>query len=129
MSVTTNLNLQKSNNYRIVIKSNNLVNTEDMIFETTSFRIPNLNILVAKLGTITNPIRYPAQGKMEYEELNLDLLLDDELRGYIQLCTWLHSMKDPEKLLKSHKASNNLRDTILNTNQYPIDYRDIEELL
>jgi len=135
--VNVNLNLQKSNNYMVIVKSDKQLKAPDLTFYIKNFKIPDLSINSADVDVNQNIIKYPSQGRMEYEPLNLDILVDDNLNSYLQLVRWLHRIKNPEKLLRSHlsgyeagvSSNRNIKQIVEMSNQFPIDYRDIDVIV
>lgn len=135
-----NLNLQKSNNYKVILHGDKQFNSNDVLFYMNEFKIPSISINSADVDTLVNILHFPAQGRMEFEKLRLNLLVDDNLNGFLELFKWMHRLKNPEILTKSFKKGFdpnkpdwkkfNKKDVISNNaNQFPIEYRDIDVII
>lgn len=137
--VNVNLNLQKSNNYMVILKGDELLNTKDVTFYIKNFKVPNMKISPATVDTLPNVIYYPSQGRMDYDPLTLDVLVDDNLNSYMELAKWLNRIKNPEVLLQSHtegfnpltykRSQASIVKTIDSTKQHPIEYRDLDIII
>lgn len=129
-----NINLQKSNNYLVVLKQDNQLKAKDVTFYIKNFKIPDMSINPADVDVSQNIIHFPSQGRLEYEQLNLEIMVDDNLNSYLQLARWLNRLKNPEKMLESHaegftagvKTNISMKELVERSNQFPIDYRDID---
>ena len=137
--INVNLDLQQSNNYIVKINGNkSFLEEQDIEFYIKHFNVPDLSINAAEVAFQQNTIKFPAQGKMLYGDLSFELMIDDNLRGYLELSKWMHRLKNPQYLLKSwtqgydplqwkrydgHPA---LKEVLEKSNQYPIEYRDID---
>jgi len=136
MTSNININFQESDNYYCIIKGDNLFDSGDVTFYIKNFKIPSMTINPATVDVNQNVIYFPSQGRMDYDPLNLDILVDDNLNSYLGIAGWLNRLKDPEKLLQSHTPGfdpmnykhkdNPLNSVINNSNQHPIEYRDID---
>jgi len=134
-----NINLQKSNNYMVILKGDEHFKTKDVTFYIKNFQIPDVSINPASVDTLANVIYFPSQGRMEYDPLTLDILLDDNLNSYLELMKWLNRLKNPEILLQSHipgfnptsykRTQRPIQQVIDSTNQHPIEYRDLNVIV
>lgn len=135
--VNVDINLQKSNNYKMILRKDDQMKSEDIIFYITNFTVPTISITSADIGVNQNVIKYPSQGKLHYEELPLEILVDDNLNSYLELLRWLNRLNNPEKLLRSHNSgfeagvssNKNIKKIIEESNQFPIDYRDLDIII
>lgn len=134
--LNVNINLQQTSNYMIIMKSDQNFNAEDLTFYAKTFKIPGISLSPTELGFQPNKIKFPTQGNMTYEELSLDILLDDNLNSYLQLAKWMHRLKNPEKLWTAAPNMNHnpysprgnpkaLKPLLDSSTQFPIEYRDI----
>ena len=137
MSANVNINLQKSNNYMVILQGDPHFKTKDVTFYIKNFKVPDISINPASVDTLANIIHFPAQGRMEYDTLSLDILVDDNLNSYLELMKWMNRLKNPETLLQSHNPGFNpanfkgqsLVSVIDSTNQHPIEYRDLNIII
>jgi hypothetical protein len=137
--VNVNINLQKSNNYVVILKGDKQFNSKDVTFYIKNFKVPSLTIYPANVDVNQNIIYFPSQGRMDYEKLSLDVMVDDNLNSYLELVKWMNRLKDPEKLLTTHysgydpdtfkRDKQSLKQILEKTNQYPIEYRDIDIMI
>jgi len=138
-AVNINMNLQKENNYMVIMKGDSKFNSKDVLFYIKTFEIPGMTVSPTEVDFLPQRVKYPAQGKMDYEPLNLSLLIDDNLNSWIELAGWANRLKNPGRLLQSHNAQfdphnyNRVKTpikTILeSSNQYPIEYKDIDVII
>lgn len=136
MGANINLNLQTSDNYYVVLKSDKLFNSSDITFYIKNFKVPSMKISPADVDVNQNIIHFPSQGRMDYEELTLEVMVDDNLNSYLELVKWMHRLKDPAKLLQAHTEGYDahnpdrrklaLKTAINSSNQHPIEYRDLD---
>jgi len=133
-----NYNLQQNNNYLMIIEGDERLQTKDVTFYLKTFQIPDINIEVVDIPTLVNSIKFPSQGKMNYGDLTLDMLLDDNLNNYLSILKWLYRIKNPVNLESINrdpdnyflvKPTENNWHNLQQTEQYPIDYRDINILI
>ena len=136
MGANVNINLQKSNNYMVVLGGNAQFNSKDVTFYMKNFKIPSMTINPADVDVNQNIIHFPSQGRLDYEELSLDLLIDDNLKSWLELAQWMNRLKDPEKLLQSHiegfnphtykRGDQSIKKVLESSNQFPIEYKDMD---
>lgn len=132
-----NHNLQQSNNFLMIIEGDERLNVKDVTFYIKNFPIPDVNISVIDVPTHIKKMPFPGQGKMDYGDLSLDMLLDDNLNNYFELLKWIYRLKNPQYLWSLNNDGNNFLDkptpnniqNLEQTEQYPIDYRDINILI
>lgn len=74
---------------------------KDVEFTTQSFVFPGITAVYPSIST--PHMRLPfTPGALEYEKLILNFIIDDDLKNYKSIVTWLQqSLTKPEKLLKS----------------------------
>jgi hypothetical protein len=133
-----NINLQQNNNYMCIIKGDELFNSDDIVFYIQTFTTPNISLQAIEMTFNGLTIPYPSLGKMTYSQLELSLLVDDNLNSYVELLSWMHRIKNPEKLLIAdpnqqfdvyQPKQNKLNAALDSSKQYPIETRDIHILI
>lgn len=132
-----NVNLQQSNNFVLIINGDEKLKTKDVTFYIKNFTLPNIGISKIMIPNNVNPYPVPGQGKMDYGDITVEMILDDNLNNYFQILKWIHRLKNPgylwsinndEENFLQKPSSNNL-ENLKNTDQYLIDYRDISILI
>ena len=132
-----NHNLQQSNNFLMIIEGDEKLKTKDFTFYLKNFPLPDINISKVDIPTLVNHISFPSQGKMDYGDLVLELLLNDGITNYLELVKWVYRIKNPVNLNSINrdpdnyfltKPSDNNWQNLQATEQYPIEYRDINVL-
>jgi len=132
MGANINVNLQERDNYSVILVGNEQFKSEDVVFYIKKIPIPSMSILSADVDTLVNLIKFPAQGRMNYGDLSLEILADDNLNSYLELAKWLNRLKNPEVLLQKHINASKLtpmKQIINSTNQHEIEYRDMRIII
>lgn len=88
MSVT-NLNLLVNTNFKFLIS--NLPTTE---FFCTAVTFPTLNVSSVQMWSPQGAVNTPAAG-LNYSELSLDFLIDEDMTNYFELVDWIKAVSTP----------------------------------
>ena len=96
-----NHNLQQSNDFYLIIESDDRMKVRDVVFRLKNFPIPDITIPRVDVPTTVQNIPFPSQGNLEYGDLTLEMLVDDNLnKGFSEeisniqiLCSACHNLK------------------------------------
>ena len=75
----------------------------------TSFLCQRAEIPAINLGAVQIPTRgmvpIPTEGNMTYGNLNIDFLVDEDLRNYMELHNWIRALGTPQDYQERHSEN------------------------
>jgi hypothetical protein len=89
MALTTNKNYLQPTGFRVVIGRRNYPNIE---YFAQGFTHPGASVGVVELPSRRVTSLPIAGDKITYSELSLELILDEDMEGYIEMQSWLERM-------------------------------------
>lgn len=112
-------------------------------FETNFLRIPDVSYFCQRVNipgiTLSNTIQstpfanIPIEGDvLEFEDLSLSFIIDEDMKNYLEIFNWLHSLGFPEKYTQYNNESLAIKsdmNIIIHTNKsnpnYSIGFKDV----
>lgn len=112
-------------------------------FETNFLRMPNINYFCQRVNipgiSLSNSIQstpfanIPIEGDMlEFEDLSIGFIVDEDMQNYLELYNWLHSLGFPERYSQYDNETSKIKsdvNIIIHTNKsnpnYNVVFKDV----
>ena len=110
-----------SNWYKDQLTNKNFLSPIGFVFlldkaRKASFLCQRASIPEITLGDIAIPTRgfvsVPLEGNIQYSELNIDFIVDEDLRNYMELHNWIRALGTPDTIQERRDWVNNNSDVI-----------------
>jgi hypothetical protein len=89
-NLTTNLNMLVPGNFKVTIDSNEFANLQ---FFCTTAEVPSI-AQTATQQDFKNENAYFPGDTIEYSELNIEFIVDEDLRNYVEMYNWFKANRD-----------------------------------
>lgn len=98
----------------------------EMEYRVQSVTIPGLNLGTATRSTPFVPIFEP--GNLTYDDLQVQFLVGEELKDYLEIYNWMESLGHPDGLAQYNDKRGDCSVIILNSAKHPIYSVDFSQV-